>query len=67
MTKKRFYFTLLVLALIVLALPGFATRAGRRLTGPITLRGAAASLHSMAPRPPGGAPLCSSGELASDF
>jgi hypothetical protein len=41
MTKKRLYFTLLVLALIVLALPGFATKAAGRLTGPITLRGAA--------------------------
>jgi len=42
MMKKRFYFTLLVLALILLALPGFAAKAARRLTGPLTLRGAAA-------------------------
>ena len=40
--RKRFYFTLLVLALILLALPGFAAKAARRLTGSLTLRGAAA-------------------------
>ncbi len=28
--KKRFYFTLLVLALLLLALPGFAAKAAKR-------------------------------------
>jgi len=31
--KKRFYFILLVLALILLALPGFAAKVTKRLTG----------------------------------
>jgi hypothetical protein len=35
--KKRFYFTLLVLALLLLALPGFAAKAARRTVRP-TLR-----------------------------
>lgn len=35
--KRRFYFMLLVLALILLALPGFAAKAVRRATRP-TLR-----------------------------
>jgi len=39
--KRRFYFTLLVLALILLALPGFAAKAARRLA-PMTPRGAVA-------------------------
>ena len=34
MTKKRFYLTLLILAVIVLALPGFTVKAARRLTEP---------------------------------
>jgi hypothetical protein len=42
MIKKRFYFMLLVLALILLALPGFAAKAARRLSCPIALRGAPA-------------------------
>jgi hypothetical protein len=29
--KRRFYFALLVLALILLAIPGFATKAARRV------------------------------------
>jgi hypothetical protein len=37
--KKRFYFTRLVLALLVLALPGFAAKAARRTFRP-RLRGA---------------------------
>jgi len=41
MTKKRFYLILLILAVIVLALPGFTVKAARRLTGPLTLRSAA--------------------------
>jgi hypothetical protein len=32
--KRRFYFTLLVLALILLALPGFAAKAAKRVSGP---------------------------------
>jgi hypothetical protein len=32
--RKRFYFMLLVLALILLALPGFAAKAARRLSRP---------------------------------
>jgi hypothetical protein len=32
--KRRFYFTLVVLALILLALPGFAAKAARRAAGP---------------------------------
>ena len=40
--KKRFYFTLLVLALILLALPGFAAKAARRPFGRGSLRSAAA-------------------------
>jgi hypothetical protein len=40
--RRRFYFTLLVLALILLALPGFAAKAARRLTRPLPLRPASA-------------------------
>jgi hypothetical protein len=40
--KRRFYFTLLVLALILIALPGFAARAARRAFGRGPLRPAAA-------------------------
>jgi hypothetical protein len=40
--KKRFYFTLLVLALILLALPGFAAKAARRLARPVSVRPASA-------------------------
>jgi hypothetical protein len=32
--KRRFYFTLVVLALILLALPGFAAKAAKRVSGP---------------------------------
>jgi len=32
--RKRFYFMLLVLALILLALPGFAAKAARRAARP---------------------------------
>jgi hypothetical protein len=32
--QRRVYFTLLVLALILLALPGFAVRAAKRAAGP---------------------------------
>jgi hypothetical protein len=39
--KRRFYFTLLVLALILLALPGFAAKAARRVAGRDPLRSAA--------------------------
>jgi hypothetical protein len=39
--RRRFYFTLIVLALILLALPGLVARAGKRLAGS-TLRPAAA-------------------------
>ncbi len=31
--KRRFYFVLVVLALILLALPGFAAKAGKRAAG----------------------------------
>jgi hypothetical protein len=34
MRKKHFYFVLLVLALILLALPGFAAKAAKRAAGP---------------------------------
>jgi len=34
MRKKHFYFMLLVLALILLALPGFAAKAAKRVNGP---------------------------------
>jgi len=34
MRKKHFYFMLLVLALILLALPGFATKAAKRAVRP---------------------------------
>jgi hypothetical protein len=33
--KRRFYFTLLVFALILLALPGFAVKAMKRAAGPV--------------------------------
>jgi hypothetical protein len=33
--KKRFYFVLLALALILLALPGFAAKGARRLGRPV--------------------------------
>jgi hypothetical protein len=32
--KRRFYFILVVLALILLAIPGFAAKAARRAVGP---------------------------------
>jgi hypothetical protein len=35
MRKKHFYFVLLVLALILLALPGFAAKAAKRAARPI--------------------------------
>jgi hypothetical protein len=34
MRKKHFYFMLLVIALILLALPGFAAKAAKRAAGP---------------------------------
>jgi hypothetical protein len=34
MRKKHFYFMLLVLALILLALPGFAAKAVKKAAGP---------------------------------
>jgi hypothetical protein len=34
MRRKHFYFTLLVLVLILLALPGFAAKAARRAARP---------------------------------
>ncbi len=34
MRKKHFYFVLLVLAVILLALPGFAAKAAKRAAGP---------------------------------
>jgi hypothetical protein len=34
MRKKHLYFVLLVLALILLALPGFAAKAAKRAAGP---------------------------------
>ena len=40
--KKRFYFALVVLALLLLALSGLAAKTGKRLTGPIFLRSASA-------------------------
>jgi len=40
--KRRVYFTLLVLALILIALPGFAARAARRAFGRGSLGTAAA-------------------------
>jgi hypothetical protein len=33
--KRRFYFILLVLALVLLAIPGFAAKAARRAGGPL--------------------------------
>jgi hypothetical protein len=33
--RRRFYFMLLVLALILLALPGFAVKAAKRATRPV--------------------------------
>jgi hypothetical protein len=39
--KRRFYFMLLVLALILLALPGFAAKAVRRTKTRVLLRPAA--------------------------
>jgi hypothetical protein len=36
--KRRFYFTLLVLALVLLALPTFAAKAARRVAGTRPLR-----------------------------
>jgi len=39
--KRRFYFTLLVLALILISLPGFAARAARRAFPRGSLRPAA--------------------------
>jgi hypothetical protein len=33
--KRRFYFILVVLALILLAIPGFAARAARRAAAPM--------------------------------
>ena len=36
--KRRFYFVLVVLALILLALPGFAAKAARRAARRPTLR-----------------------------
>jgi hypothetical protein len=32
--KKRFYFILVVLALVLLAIPGFAAKAAKRAAGP---------------------------------
>jgi hypothetical protein len=40
--RRRLYFTLLVLAAILLALPGFAAKAARRATGRGPLRPALA-------------------------
>ncbi len=34
MRRKHFYFLLLVLALILLALPGFAAKAAKKAAGP---------------------------------
>ena len=36
--KRRFYFTLVVLALILLALPGFAAKAAKRAPGRTAVR-----------------------------
>ena len=33
--KRRLYLILLVLALVLLAIPGFAAKAARRVTGPM--------------------------------
>jgi hypothetical protein len=33
--KRRFYFIVLVLALLLLALPGFAAKAAKRAAGPV--------------------------------
>jgi hypothetical protein len=35
MRKRRFYFILLVIALILLALPGFAAKAAKRTARPV--------------------------------
>jgi hypothetical protein len=35
MRKRHFYFTLLVLALLLLAIPGFAAKAARRGVRPV--------------------------------
>jgi len=35
MRKRHFYFVLLVLALILLALPGFASKAAKRAVRPV--------------------------------
>jgi hypothetical protein len=35
MRRRRFYFILLVIALILLALPGFAAKAAKRAAGPV--------------------------------
>jgi len=40
--RRRFYFVLLVLALILVALPGFAAKAARRVTDRALLRPATA-------------------------
>jgi HAMP domain-containing protein len=40
--KRRFYFMLLVLALILLALPRFVAAAARRVTRPLSPRPASA-------------------------
>jgi len=32
--RRRFYFMLLVLALVLLAIPGFAAKAAKRVAGP---------------------------------
>jgi hypothetical protein len=37
--RKRFYFVLLVLALILLAVPGFAAKAAKRISGQAALAG----------------------------
>jgi hypothetical protein len=42
MSKRRLYLTLLFLALILVALPGFAAKAARRATGRGSLRPATA-------------------------
>jgi hypothetical protein len=35
MRKRHFYFTLLILALVLLAIPGFAAKAAKRTIRPI--------------------------------
>jgi hypothetical protein len=35
MRRRRFYFILLVIALILLAVPGFAAKAAKRAAGPV--------------------------------